>query len=146
MRNRPLSLLRALGSARLPVVCPSPESRGMARRDGAPVNPGCPVGSGLIETHRSLDAPRASRRAIRGILGNWPTTSLGPGASSFSAPTRLVVPRNAPGRDCESRPEVPHPAPSLRARADAPRWTGRWEYKWTVGPCQELISLLEISF
>src|SRR5262245_5772244 len=89
-------------------------------------------------THRSLDAPRASRRAIRGILGHWPTASLGPGASLVSAPTRLVAPRYAPGRDCESRPEVPHPAPSLRARADAPRWTGRWEYTPAMRTNQEL--------
>src|SRR5262245_2580812 len=66
-------LVRALGSARIPLSFSVPRIEGDGAPRWRPGYPGCPVGSGLIETHRSLDAPRASRRAIRGIFGDLPT-------------------------------------------------------------------------
>src|SRR5262245_23531630 len=68
-------------------------------------------------THLAIDASRPSARqavsgrfAFHGSPDEW---GLPP----------IVAPATARGRECESRPQVPHPAPSLRARADAPRWT-----------------------
>src|SRR5262249_5686084 len=73
--------MRALGPARSSSLFPSPESRGMARRDGAPVTRVCPVGSGLVETHRSLDAPAPLGAPYAASSAICLRTSLGPGAS-----------------------------------------------------------------
>ena len=116
VRNRPLLLCLGAGARPSSSLFPSPESRGMARRDGAPVTRVCPVGS----MHPRLSARHGgicplSRFSVPGDVGPHPS---------------IVAPGAARGRGHDSRPRVPHPAPPLRtSREDAPRWTGRWEYR-----------------
>src|SRR6266545_1839448 len=57
--------------------------------------------------------------APRRHSGNLPSTGLGPQGVLVVRPPGFA-PRAAPGRDCVSRPEVPHPAPPKRRLAWTP--------------------------
>ena len=106
MGNRPLSLCGRGGSPVFRSLFASPESRGMARRDGAPVNPGfVRLAPDLLRrTGRSM-RPRLSARHARHLSafafvgartmwdlpnrGSLPTPQLrGPLGGGITTPTR----------------------------------------------------------
>ena len=133
-RNRPLTLLRALGSARLSFSFSVPPNRGGWRVEKTPRLPGsaglviqlCPDHSGLPHPSPDATAPLGAPCAASSAISLLRVSDRG--RPYVSAPTRLVVPRNARGRDCESRPQEPHPVPlHERLRESAPRWTGRFD-------------------
>ena len=128
--DRPL-LLAGRGGSPVFRSLSFPQSRGMARRKAhvpdfagtARMTPGDPEAPGL--THQRM-RPRLSTRH-RGIcpLSRFSLSGLGdPSVVRFE-----FDPEAARGRDHDSRPQVPHPAPSLRRLARTPLG-GRdgWEY------------------
>src|SRR5262249_53272082 len=73
--------IRARGFARISFSFSVPQIEGDGAPRRRPGYPGCPVGSGLIETHQSPDAPAPLGAPYAASSAICLRTSLGPGAS-----------------------------------------------------------------